>query len=100
MTWLNPWPRICGHRPTGATPQYVSVPSSHWLWFAYARSPSVRVFLHLHHFDRSRKWPRSPSGTLHARYRGQIAVRFAADIVFEPHLVAQTIDEPRLPIAG
>ena len=33
------------------------------------------------------------------RQNPSIAMRFAADIVFEPHLVAQTIDEPGLPIA-
>src|SRR6266700_4549504 len=41
-----------------------------------------------------------PSRTPHACHRGNVAMRFAADIVFEPHVVALSVDEARLPIAA
>src|SRR6266567_6144720 len=40
-----------------------------------------------------------PSRTPHACHRGNVAMRFAADIVFDPHVIALSVDEARLPIA-
>src|SRR5438132_5321128 len=40
-----------------------------------------------------------PSWTANACHRGNVAMRFAADIVFDPHVIALSVDEARLPIA-
>src|SRR6266700_5722577 len=40
-----------------------------------------------------------PLRTAHAGHRGDVAMRLAADIVFEPHVIALIVDEARLPIA-
>src|SRR6267378_3021544 len=42
--------------------------------------------------------PSHPSWTAHARDRGNIAMRFAAEIVFDPQIVAKVVDEARLPV--
>jgi len=39
------------------------------------------------------------SGTPHASHRRDVAVRLAADIVFDPNVIAKRVDEARLPIA-
>src|SRR6516162_2659029 len=43
---------------------------------------------------------RLPSRPTHACHRGQIAMRFTADIVFKPHVVAQGIDKAGLLVTG
>src|SRR5580693_8503329 len=47
--------------------------------------------------------PTSPSddaasGPAHARHSGDVAVGFAADVIFKPQVVAQGVDKARLPI--
>src|SRR6516225_11732644 len=39
-----------------------------------------------------------PLRTAHARYAGDVAMRLAADIVLKPYVIAQPVDEARLPI--
>jgi hypothetical protein len=53
--------------------------------------------------DKPRYEPRcvasaNPLWSAHARHAGQVAMGFAADIVFEAHVVAQGVDEASLPI--
>src|SRR5215510_10791446 len=39
------------------------------------------------------------SGAPHASDRGDVTMRLAADIVFEPNVIAKLVDEARLPVA-